>query len=58
MAFVWFIFGAVDFLEDLAGYLFLPLGLLVLLIGTKRLIGSSDSSPEKDGQLVDLSKES
>jgi hypothetical protein len=48
----------VDFLEDLAGYLFLPLGLLVLLIGTKRLIGSSDSSPEKDGQLVDLSKES
>ena len=49
MAFVWFIFGAVDFLEDLAGYLFLPLGLLVLLIGTKRLIRSSDStSPEQN----------
>jgi len=42
MAFIWFLFAAVDFLEDLAGYVFLPLGLLVLLIGTKRLIGSSE----------------
>ena len=50
MAFVWFIFGAVDFLEDLAGYLFLPLGLLVLLIGTKRLIASpdADATPEQE----------
>jgi hypothetical protein len=51
MAFVWFIFGAVDFLEDLAGYLFLPLGLLVLLIGTKRLIGSSEPLPT-DGDIA------
>ena len=51
MAFVWFIFGAVDFLEDLAGYLFLPLGLLVLLIGTKRLIGSSEPLPN-DGDIA------
>ena len=58
MAFVWFIFGAVDFLEDLAGYLFLPLGLLVLLIGTKRLIGSSDSSSNEDGQLAGILEES
>lgn len=58
MAFVWFIFGAVDFLEDLAGYLFLPLGLLVLLIGTRRLIGSSDSSSNEDGQLAGLLEES
>ena len=50
MAFVWFIFGAVDFLEDLAGYLFLPLGLLVLLIGTRRLIGSSEPLPN-DGDI-------
>jgi len=48
MAFVWFIFGAVDFLEDLAGYLFLPLGLVVLVVGTKRLINSSgDASAEE-----------
>lgn len=51
MAFVWFIFGAVDFLEDLAGYLFLPLGLLVLLIGTKRLIRSSDSTSPEQNQM-------
>lgn len=44
MAFVWFLFGAVDFLEDLAGYVFLPLGLLMLLYGTKRLIAGSDAS--------------
>ena len=58
MAFVWFIFGAVDFLEDLAGYLFLPLGLLVLLIGTRRLIGSSDSSSNEHGQLAGILEES
>ena len=58
MAFVWFLFGAVDFLEDLAGYLFLPLGLLVLLIGTRRLIGSSESSSNEDGQLAGLLEES
>ncbi len=52
MAFVWFIFGAVDFLEDLAGYLFLPLGLLVLLIGTKRLIRSSDSTSPDQKQMA------
>ncbi len=52
MAFVWFIFGAVDFLEDLAGYLFLPLGLLVLLIGTKRLIRSSDSTSPDQNQMA------
>lgn len=57
MAFVWFIFGAVDFLEDLAGYLFLPLGLLVLLIGTRRLIGSSDSPSNKDGQSAGVLEE-
>jgi hypothetical protein len=44
MAFVWFLFGAVDFLEDLAGYVFLPLGLLMLLYGTKRLLAGSDAS--------------
>lgn len=38
MAFVWFIFGLIDFLEDLAGYIFLPMGLLVLVLGTKRLM--------------------
>ncbi len=58
MAFVWFIFGAVDFLEDLAGYLFLPLGLLVLLIGTRRLIGSSDSPSNEGGQLAGVLEDS
>ena len=53
MAFVWFILGAVDFLEDLAGYLFLPLGLLVLLIGTRRLIGNSSPTSQEGGQLAD-----
>ena len=58
MAFVWFIFGAVDFLEDLAGYLFLPLGLLVLLIGTRRLIRSSDSTSNEDGQVAGILEKS
>ena len=47
MAFIWFIFATVDLLEDLAGYLFLPLGLIVLIVGTKRLIDSS-SEPYED----------
>lgn len=45
MAFVWFIFGLIDFLEDLAGYIFLPMGLLVLVLGTKRLM--TGSTPEQ-----------
>ena len=50
MAFVWFIIGAVDFLEDLAAYLFLPLGFLVLAFGTWRLIRSgSESLTENQG---------
>ena len=48
MAFVWFIIGAVDFLEDLAAYLFLPLGFLVLAYGTWRLIRSGSDSPTED----------
>ena len=38
MGFFTFVGGVIDLLEDLAGYLFLPLGLLVLFIGTKKLI--------------------
>ena len=48
MAFVWFVIGGVDFLEDLAAYLFLPLGFLVLVFGTWRLIRSSSKSPTED----------
>jgi hypothetical protein len=48
MAFVWFVIGGVDFLEDLAAYLFLPLGFLVLAFGTWRLIRSSSKSPTED----------
>ena len=48
MAFVWFVIGGVDFLEDLAAYLFLPLGFLVLAFGTWRLIRSSSKSPKED----------
>ena len=48
MAFVWFIIGAVDFLEDLAAYLFLPLGFLVLAFGTWRLIRSGSESLTED----------
>ena len=48
MAFVWFVIGGVDFLEDLAAYLFLPLGFLVLAFGTWRLIRTSSKSPMED----------
>ena len=48
MAFVWFVIGTIDFLEDLAAYLFLPLGFLVLVFGTWRLIRSSSKSPTED----------
>jgi hypothetical protein len=48
MAFVWFVIAGVDFLEDLAAYLFLPLGFLVLAFGTWRLIRSSSKSPTED----------
>ena len=51
MAFIWFVLGGVDFLEDLAAYLFLPLGFLVLAFGTWRLIRSgSKSLAEDEGQ--------
>jgi hypothetical protein len=51
MAFIWFVLGGVDFLEDLAAYLFLPLGFLVLVFGTWRLIRSgSKSLTEDEGQ--------
>ena len=46
MASVWFIFGTFDFLEDLAAYLFLPLGLLMLFFGTRRLIRNSSASQD------------
>ncbi|MDP6194785.1 MAG: hypothetical protein QF880_03575 [Candidatus Poseidonia sp.] len=49
MAFVWFVIGGVDFLEDLAAYLFLPLGFLVLAFGTWRLIRTSSKSTTEDG---------
>ena len=48
MAFVWFILGAVDFLEDLAGYLFLPMGLIVLFFGTKRLMAGPNTDTEAE----------
>ncbi|RJU90803.1 MAG: hypothetical protein DWC01_04545, partial [Candidatus Poseidoniales archaeon] len=48
MAFVWFILGAVDFLEDLAGYLFLPMGLIVLFFGTKRLMAGPNTDAEAE----------
>tara|TARA_Y100001980_G_C14554046_1_gene340094 strand:+ start:53 stop:1432 length:1380 start_codon:yes stop_codon:yes gene_type:complete len=41
MSFFTLISSIVDFLEDLAGYLFLPVGLLVLILGTMKLINSS-----------------
>lgn len=46
MASVWFIFGSFDFLEDLAAYLFLPLGLLMLFFGTRRLIRTTSAVQE------------
>ena len=53
MAFVWFVIGGVDFLEELAAYLFLPLGFLVLAFGTWRLIrSSSKSSTEDEGRFA------
>lgn len=48
MAFVWFVIGSIDLLEDLAAYIFLPLGILVLAFGTWRLIRSSSKSPTED----------
>jgi len=48
MAFVWFVIGGVDFLEELAAYLFIPLGFLVLAFGTWRLIRSGSKSPTED----------
>ncbi|DAC53361.1 MAG TPA: hypothetical protein D7I11_06705, partial [Candidatus Poseidoniales archaeon] len=47
MASVWFIFGAFDFLEDLAAYLFLPLGLMMLFFGTRRLIRTTAAAQEE-----------
>ena len=43
MAFVWFIVGLIDFLEEIAGYMFLPMGLIVLFLGTKRLMAGFSS---------------
>ena len=48
MAFVWFVIGTIDFLEDFGAYLFLPLGFFVLAFGTWRLIRSSSKSPTED----------
>ena len=47
MASVWFIFGAFDFLEDLAAYLFLPLGLMMLFFGTRRLIRTTAAAQQE-----------
>ena len=48
MAFVWFVIGSIDLLEDLAAYIFLPLGILVLAFGTRLLIRSSSKSSTED----------
>ena len=48
MAFVWFIVGLIDFLEEIAGYMFLPMGLIVLFLGTKRLMAGSSSITETE----------
>ena len=48
MTFVWFVIGSIDLLEDLAAYIFLPLGILVLAFGTRRLIRSSSKSSTED----------
>lgn len=48
MAFVWFIVGLIDFLEEIAGYIFLPMGLIVLFLGTKRLMAGSSSITETE----------
>lgn len=46
MAFFTFVGGVIDLLEEFAGYLFLPLGLLVLVFGTKKLIdGGKENNP-------------
>lgn len=47
MAFVWFIVGLIDFLEEIAGYMFFPMGLIVLFPGTKRLVAGFSSITEK-----------
>ena len=48
MAFVWFIVGIIDFLEEIAGYMLLPMGLIVLFPGTKRLMAGSSSITETE----------
>ena len=50
MAFVWFIFGISIWLEDLAVFVFLPLGILVLFMGTKKLVDSG----AKDFQTLEI----
>ena len=57
MAFFTFIGGMVDLLEELAGYLFLPIGLLVLIFGTKKLIEKGEVNAPNSVIVGELSEE-
>ena len=57
MAFFTFIGGMIDLLEELAGYLFLPIGLLVLIFGTKKLIEKGEVNTPNSVIVGELSEE-
>jgi hypothetical protein len=44
MAFIWFLILISDWLEDNAVFVFLPLGVFILFMGTKKLIAAGESN--------------
>ncbi len=57
MSFFTFVGVVIDLLEELAGYLFLPIGLLVLIFGTKKLIERGEDLPKPKSIVVGNSNE-